>query len=194
MSLYTQALQRFYTLMQQAKQLPLTYPNAMTVATADANGKPSARVILLKDADEHGFVFYTNFQSRKGDELKENPQAALLFYWETLKTQVRVEGTVEIVSDEEADAYWRTRPLESRIGAWASQQSQPIENRKVLEDRYEHFARQFTDSNIPRPPHWSGYRLTPQLIEFWEERPFRLHDRVRYVKKDGEWTSSLLNP
>jgi len=194
MSLYTQALQRFYTLMQQAKQLPLTYPNAMTVATADANGKPSARVILLKDADEQGFVFYTNFQSRKGDELKENPQAALLFYWETLKTQVRVEGTVEIVSDEEADAYWRTRPLESRIGAWASQQSQPIENRKVLEDRYEHFARQFTDSNIPRPPHWSGYRLTPQLIEFWEERPFRLHDRVRYVKKDGEWTSSLLNP
>jgi len=194
MSLYTQALQRFYTLMQQAKQLPLTYPNAMTVATADANGKPSARVILLKDADEHGFVFYTNFQSRKGNELKENPQAALLFYWEELKTQVRVEGTVEIVSDEEADAYWRTRPLESRIGAWASQQSQPIENRKVLEDRYEHFARQFTDSNIPRPPHWSGYRLTPQLIEFWEERPFRLHDRVRYVKKDGEWTSSLLNP
>ena len=156
MSLYTQALQRFYTLMQQAKQLPLTYPNAMTVATADANGKPSARVILLKDADEHGFVFYTNFQSRKGNELKENPQAALLFYWEELKTQVRVEGTVEIVSDEEADAYWRTRPLESRIGAWASQQSQPIENRKVLEDRYEHFARQFTDSNIPRPPHWSG--------------------------------------
>ncbi len=194
MSLYTQALQRFYTLMQQAKQLPLTYPNAMTVATADANGKPSARVILLKDADEQGFVFYTNFQSRKGDELKENPRAALLFYWETLKTQVRVEGTVEIVSDEEADAYWRTRPLESRIGAWASQQSQPIENRKVLEDRYEYFARQFTDSNIPRPPHWSGYRLTPQLIEFWEERPFRLHDRVRYVKKDGEWTSSLLNP
>jgi pyridoxamine 5'-phosphate oxidase len=194
MSLYTQALQRFYTLMQQAKQLPLTYPNAMTVATADANGKPSARVILLKDADEQGFVFYTNFQSRKGDELKENPQAALLFYWETLKTQVRVEGTVEIVSDEEADAYWRTRPLESRIGAWASQQSQPIENRKVLEDRYEHFARQFADSNIPRPPHWSGYRLTPQLIEFWEERPFRLHDRVCYVKKDDEWTSSLLNP
>ncbi len=194
MSLYTQALQRFYTLMQQAKQLPLTYPNAMTVATADTNGKPSARVILLKDADEQGFVFYTNFQSRKGNELKENPQAALLFYWETLKTQVRVEGTVEIVSDEEADAYWRTRPLESRIGAWASQQSQPIENRKVLEDRYEHFARQFTDSNIPRPPHWSGYRLTPQLIEFWEERPFRLHDRVRYVKKDGEWISSLLNP
>jgi len=194
MSLYTQALQRFYTLMQQAKQLPLTYPNAMTVATADANGKPSARVILLKDADEHGFVFYTNFQSRKGNELKENPQAALLFYWEELKTQVRVEGTVEIVSDEEADAYWRTRPLESRIGAWASQQSQPIENRKVLEDRYEHFARQFTDSNIPRPPHWSGYRLTPQLIEFWEERPFRLHERVSYVKEDGEWTSSLLNP
>ncbi len=178
MSLYVQALQRFYTLMQQAKQLPLTYPNAMTVATADANGKPSARVILLKDADEQGFVFYTNFQSRKGDDLTANPQAALLFYWETLKTQVRVEGTVEIVSDAEADA----------------QQSQPIENRKVLEDRYEHFAHQFADSNIPRPPHWSGYRLTPQLIEFWEERPFRLHERVCYVKKDGQWTVSLLNP
>lgn len=194
MSLYAIALQRFYTLMQQAKQLPLTYPNAMTVATADANGKPSARVILLKDADEQGFVFYTNFQSRKGDELKENPQAALLFYWEELKTQIRVEGTVEIVSDAEADAYWRTRPLESRIGAWASQQSQPIDSRKVLENRYEHFARQFADSNIPRPPHWSGYLLTPQLIEFWEERPFRLHERVCYVKNDGEWTASLLNP
>jgi pyridoxamine 5'-phosphate oxidase len=194
MSLYTQALQRFYTLMQQAKQLPLTYPNAMTVATADANGKPSARIILLKDADEQGFVFYTNFQSRKGDDLTANPQAALLFYWEALKTQVRVEGTVEVVSDAEADAYWRTRPLESRIGAWASQQSQPIENRKVLEDRYEHFAHQFADSNIPRPPHWSGYRLTPQLIEFWEERPFRLHERVCYVKKDGQWSVSLLNP
>ncbi|MEY3218901.1 MAG: hypothetical protein RIT27_258 [Pseudomonadota bacterium] len=194
MSLYTQALQRFYTLMQQAKQLPLTYPNAMTVATADAQGKPSARIILLKDADAQGFVFYTNQQSRKSDDLTANPHAALLFYWEGLKTQVRVEGAVEIVSDAEADAYWRTRPLESRIGAWASQQSQPLESRKILEDRYEHFAHQFSDTHIPRPPHWSGYRLTPQLIEFWEERPFRLHERVCYQKQANQWTMTLLNP
>ncbi len=194
MSLYAQAMQRFYDVMQQAKQLPLTYPNAMTVATADAQGRPSARVILLKDADEQGFVFYTNFQSRKGNDLTENPHAALLFYWETLKTQVRVEGHVETVSDAEADAYWQTRPLESRIGAWASNQSQPIDSRQVLESRYAHFAQQFADGNIPRPPHWSGYRLIPQLIEFWEERPFRLHERVCYVKQDGNWTASLLNP
>jgi pyridoxamine 5'-phosphate oxidase len=194
MSLYTQALQRFYTIMQQAKHLPLTYPNAMTVATADAQGRPSARIILLKDADAQGFVFYTNQQSRKGDDLSVNPHAALLFYWEALKTQVRVEGHVEKVSDAEADAYWRTRPLESRIGAWASKQSQPIDSRKILEDRYEHFAHQFADSNVPRPAHWSGYRLIPQLIEFWEERPFRLHERVCYRKQQDQWTTTLLNP
>lgn len=194
MSLYAQAMQRFHELLQRAKQLPLTYPNAMTLATADAQGRPSARMVLLKDVDEQGVVFYTNFQSRKGNDLTENPHAALLFYWESLSTQVRIEGQVETVSDADADAYWQTRPLESRIGAWASHQSQPLDSRKTLEDRYAHFAHQFADGNVPRPPHWSGYRLIPQLIEFWEERPFRLHERVCYVNQDNTWTMTLLNP
>ncbi len=194
MPLYAEALARFSQLLAQAQQLPLTYPNAMTLATADAQGRPSARIVLLKDLDEAGFVFYTNQQSRKGQELADNPRAALLFYWEALTTQVRVEGQITVVTAAEADEYWATRPRESRIGAWASKQSALLDHRQDLEQRYADFEALYPGASIPRPPHWSGYRLLPDLIEFWEERPFRLHERVCYCKSAEGWTSALLNP
>jgi len=194
MPLYAEALARFTQLLAQAQQLPLTYPNAMTLATADAEGRPSARIVLLKDMDEAGFVFYTNQQSRKGQELADNPRAALLFYWEALATQVRVEGQITVVTAAEADEYWATRPRESRIGAWASKQSALLDHRQDLEQRYADFEALYPGASIPRPPHWSGYRLLPDLIEFWEERPFRLHERVCYCKSAEGWTSALLNP
>lgn len=171
-----------------------TDANAMIVATAAANGVPSARAVLLKGFDVRGFVFYTNLESRKSLELACNPQAALCFIWKSLRRQVRVEGPVEPVSAAEADAYYASRARESRIGAWASDQSRPLPNRAVLEERVEEYARQFGEGEVPRPPFWSGFRVVPRRIEFWQERPSRLHDRWLFVREGGEWQRQRLFP
>jgi pyridoxamine 5'-phosphate oxidase len=167
---------------------------SVTLATADKKGRPSARIVLLKGFDEQGFVFYTNYNSRKGRELKENSSACLLFYWPAVARQVRIEGTVEKVSAEESDRYFALRPLGSKIGAWASDQSEVMESRTVLENRFEEFGEKFGD-NIPRPPHWGGYRVKPATIEFWQGRDNRLHDRLRYrLQDDGNWLIERLAP
>ncbi len=167
---------------------------SMTLATATRYGQPSARIVLLKAFDENGFVFYTNYDSRKGNELEENARACLLFYWSPLWRQVRIEGSVERVSAEESDQYFHSRPLGSKIGAWASNQSSAIENRGILEKRFEEFDFKFGD-NVPRPPHWGGYRVKPNLIEFWQGQENRLHDRLRYtLQDDGAWVIERLAP
>jgi pyridoxamine 5'-phosphate oxidase len=168
--------------------------NAMTLATADAAGRPSARMVLLKDAGAGGFVFYTNLDSRKGQELAANPNAALLFHWKSLRRQVRVEGKVAQVSDAEADAYFASRPRGSQIGAWASDQSRPLESRFHLEKRVAEVTARHLVGTIPRPPHWSGFRLRPEVIEFWQDKPFRLHDRLVYRRGGEEWTTVRLFP
>jgi pyridoxamine 5'-phosphate oxidase len=167
---------------------------SMTLATADRDGRPCARIVLLKSFDEHGFVFFTNYHSRKARELAENQQACLLFYWPQLWRQVRIEGTAEKVSDEESEQYFHSRPLGSQIGAWASEQSEAIENRAVLEKRFEEFNGKFGD-NVPRPAHWGGYRVKPTVIEFWQGQENRLHDRLRYsLQRDGTWLIERLAP
>jgi pyridoxamine 5'-phosphate oxidase len=167
---------------------------SMTLATATRFGLPSARIVLLKSFDERGFVFYTNYNSRKGIELEENAQACLLFYWPQLWRQVRIEGTVERVSAAESDEYFQSRPLGSKIGAWASEQSTAIESRTVLEERFEEFTRKFGE-DVPRPPHWGGYRVKPGLIEFWQGQDNRLHDRLRYaLQENGAWLIERLAP
>ena len=166
----------------------------MTLATATRFGLPSARIVLLKSFDERGFVFYTNYNSRKGNELEENARACLLFYWPQLWLQVRIEGTVERVSEEESDQYFNSRPLGSKIGAWASEQSTRVEDRAALDKRFEEFSSKFTD-NVPRPPHWGGYRVKPSVIEFWQGQDNRLHDRLRYALQDnGDWLIDRLAP
>jgi pyridoxamine 5'-phosphate oxidase len=168
---------------------------AATVATADADGRPSARIVLIKGHDERGFSFFTNQESRKGEELAANPQAALLFHWKSLRRQIRVEGPVTPVSKEEADAYFATRSRDSRIGAWASDQSRPLANREMFEARYRKLVESYEGEDVPRPPHWSGYRLCPERIEFWTDRPHRLHERRLFTKvPDGAWSESLLYP
>ncbi len=171
------------------------YPNAMTLATADAEGRPSARMVLLKGLDDRGFVFYTNLTSRKGRELAENPHAALVFYWKSLTRQVRIEGAIESVSGEDADAYFASRPRLSQIGAWASKQSTPLEGRFELEKRVAKYTAKFNVGAIPRPDFWSGFRLVPARIEFWKEEAFRLHDRSLYTRAgDGGWQMEKLFP
>jgi pyridoxamine 5'-phosphate oxidase len=166
----------------------------MTVATADAEGRPSARILLIKGVDERGFVFFTNYESRKGLELAANSHAALLFHWIELERQVRIEGMVEKTSAVESDAYFASRPVGSRIGAWASEQSREIASRAELEAREKAFAERFGDEP-PRPPHWGGYRLVPARIEFWQGRPSRLHDRITYTREtDGSWHIARLSP
>jgi pyridoxamine 5'-phosphate oxidase len=167
---------------------------SMTLATATGYGLPCARIVLMKSFDDRGFVFYTNYDSRKGNELEENARACLLFYWSPLWRQVRIEGAVERVSEQESDQYFHSRPLGSQTGAWASHQSQPIENRAVLENRFQEFDAKFGD-NVPRPPHWGGYRVIPEVIEFWQGQENRLHDRLRYtLQADGTWVIERLAP
>jgi len=167
---------------------------AMALATATPDGAPSVRMVLLKGHGPEGFVFYTNLDSRKGAELAANPRAALLFHWKSLRRQVRIEGPVEPVSDAEADAYFATRSRDSQLGAWASYQSRPLDARATFEKRYEDMARRFEDVEVPRPTRWSGYRLKPDLIEFWDDRPHRLHERRVFRAKAGGWSEGLLYP
>lgn len=166
----------------------------MTLATADQEGNPDARIVLLKSFDDSGFVFYTNYQSRKGKELAEIPRACLLFYWSSLWRQVRIEGAVEKTSDAESDAYFQSRPVGSKLGAWASNQSEVVASREILEARFAELQQRFGD-NVPRPEHWGGYRVRPTAIEFWQGQENRLHDRLRYrLRGDGSWTIERLGP
>ncbi len=194
--LYAQALDTFASLLKEATDGGDPEPTAMTVATADAQGRPAARTVLLKAFDARGFVFYTNYESRKGRQLAQNPQAALLFLWKTLReqVQVKIEGTVEPVSVAEADEYFASRPRPSQIGAWASLQSQTLDSRDTFEARITAFEQQFEGVDVPRPPHWSGYRVVPERIEFWYGARFRLHERHHYQRVDGQWTQRMLYP
>jgi pyridoxamine 5'-phosphate oxidase len=169
-------------------------PEAMALATADAEGRPSLRMVLLKGHDARGFVFYTNLDSRKGGELAANPQASLLFHWKTLRRQVRVEGPVSAVSETEADAYFASRSRDSRLGAWASDQSRPLPDRATFEARVEAMRERFGDGDVPRPPRWSGFRVTPRRLEFWSDRAARLHERRLFERKGEDWGEGLLYP
>ena len=180
--------------LEEAKVKEPNDANAMTVATVDVEGLPDARMVLLKGFDEAGFVFYTNTQSAKGVELEANPKAALLFHWKSLRRQVRIRGEVARVSDVEADAYFASRARQSQIGTWASDQSRPLPDRFALEKRVAEFSLKFGLGEIKRPPHWTGYRVVPSSIEFWRDRAFRLHDRVRFVRSGEGWTASKLYP
>jgi pyridoxamine 5'-phosphate oxidase len=169
-------------------------PNAMAVATIGADGRPSSRMVLLKGHDPRGFVFYTNRESRKAGELAEHPVAALLFHWKSLRRQVRIEGAVSLASDAESDAYFATRSRASQLGAWASDQSRPLDERATFEARYAEMERRFDRRDVPRPPHWGGYRVTPDRIEFWQDRAHRLHERRLFVRDGDGWREGLLYP
>ncbi len=193
---YETAVARFTEWLDLARETEgILEPTAMTLATATASGRPSARTVLLKQVDEDGFVFYTNSLSRKGRQLAANARAALTFFWAPLMRQVVIEGAVQPVSDVEADAYFASRPRLSQIGAWASQQSEPLEGREAFEARIAEVEARFADSPVTRPPHWTGYRVRPDMIEFWQGREGRLHDRERYYRgESGTWEWTLLNP
>ena len=194
-SLVTDPFARFQEWMTEAWTREPVDANAMTLATATPDGTPSARIVLLKGADERGFVFYTNLESRKGEELAANSRAALLFHWKPLGRQVRIEGRVEHVSDAEADAYYASRPRISRLGAWASDQSRVLPDRTELERRLAAYEAKYPGEDIPRPPNWSGFRIVPDRFEFWQSMPFRLHDRTVYTKAaSGGWTLGKLFP
>lgn len=185
----------FAAWFEDAKAKEPNDPNGMALATADASGLPDVRMVLLKDVDERGFVFYSNLESAKGQELAANPQAALLFHWKSLRRQVRVRGQVERVTDAEADAYFATRARPSQIGAWASDQSRPMPDRFALEKKVAEYGLKFGLSAPPRPPHWSGWRIVPSHIEFWRDRPFRLHERLVFERgADGAWGTTRLFP
>lgn len=187
-------IQQFQAWFDQAVEANLLEPNAMTLATASPNGTPSARIVLLKGVDQRGFVFYTNYNSQKGQELAANPQAALVFLWGELERQVRVAGAVEKIADQETEAYFNSRPHSSQLGAWASDQSCVIPNREGLEQRLTDLTEQYQDQAVPRPLHWGGFRVIPQAIEFWQGRPSRLHDRLRYRLEADHWIVERLSP
>lgn len=187
--------EQFARWFRQAEASNIILPNAMTLATATSAGKPSARMVLLKGFDERGFVFYTNYESQKGRELAENPHAALVFYWAELSRQVRITGSVSKVSVEESESYFKSRPLDSRLGAWASMQSEVISNRAVLEARMRELEAEYQGKDVPLPPYWGGLRLVPDAIEFWQNRASRLHDRLRYTRQqDRGWLIERLSP
>ncbi|MBI1621967.1 pyridoxamine 5'-phosphate oxidase [Aquamicrobium zhengzhouense] len=180
--------------LEDATASELNDPNALALATVDPDGLPNVRMVLLKGFDEHGFVFYTNYESNKGREILSSMKAAMCFHWKSLRRQVRVRGTIEKVSDEEADTYYASRARGSRIGAWASRQSRPLEGRFALEKAVAEYTAKFAIGSIPRPPYWSGFRLVPSSIEFWHDRQFRLHDRVVFEPDGDEWKKTRLYP
>jgi pyridoxamine 5'-phosphate oxidase len=192
---YSDPVEQFRGWFDQALGADLYEPNAMTLATATPDGRPSARIVLLKGFDELGFVFYTNYESRKGEELEDNPRAALVFHWNELERQVRVEGTVYRVSEEESDAYYAGRPRGSRLGVWASEQSRVSEGRGIFERRLEELEVEYRGRELPRPPYWGGYRVEPGAVEFWQGREDRLHDRLLYHREGGGgWSIERLQP
>ena len=191
----TNPFKQFERWFQEAIDAKIDLPDAMTLATATKDGIPSARIVLLRGHDERGFVFYTDYESQKGEELAENPNAALVFYWRELDRQVRITGGVSKVSRENSNNYFQTRPVDSRLAALASKQSEVIPNRAVLEERFKELAAQYQDEDIPLPSDWGGYRLSPDMIEFWSGRPSRLHDRLRYTRQsDDNWRIERISP
>jgi pyridoxamine 5'-phosphate oxidase len=188
-------IRQFTRWFDEATTSAVPEPDAMTLATCTSDGRPSARIVLLRGVDERGFAFFTNYESRKARELDNNPRAALVFFWHDLERQVRVEGRVERVSADESDLYFHGRPASSRIGAWASPQSEVIPSRESLEERFGDLENRFSDGSIARPPNWGGYRLVPDTVEFWQGRPSRLHDRLRYSRHEqGGWLIERLAP
>ena len=187
-------ISQFNSWLDEAQSTEPNDANAMSLATVNADGEPSVRMVLLKDVDERGFVFYTNFESQKGTELLQNPNAALCFHWKSLRRCVRINGAVEQVTDAEADTYFNSRARDSRIGAWASQQSRPMEGRFSLEAAVAKYAAKHAIGTVPRPPYWSGFRVMPKKIEFWQDKPFRLHERNQYTLTDSGWQQAVLYP
>ena len=190
----TNPISLFREWYEEAKKNEINDPNAMNLATISNDGKPSSRIVLLKSYNDKGFVFYTNSNSKKGKSIKNNINVALNFHWKSLQKQIRIEGTVSIIGDIEADEYYNSRPLGSRIGAWASMQSEELDDRSSLLNRVKEYEQKFQDSDIRRPPHWNGYLVNPNLIEFWQDMEFRLHDRVEFRKEEDKWISKKLYP
>jgi pyridoxamine 5'-phosphate oxidase len=190
----TDPCQLFEHWFAEAQASEINDPEAMAVATVHEDGRPAVRMVLLKGHGPTGFVFYTNEQSAKGDQLAQNPRAALLFHWKSLRRQVRVEGPVERVPEADADAYFATRARDSQLGAWASDQSRPLDSRETFERRFEEVKNRFEGQEVPRPPHWCGFRVIPERMEFWSDRPYRLHERRLFVCDGNSWTEGLLYP
>jgi pyridoxamine 5'-phosphate oxidase len=190
----TDPFELFRAWFAEARTAEPNDPEAMALATADADGRPSVRMVLLKGVDERGFVFYTNREGRKAADLAANPTAALLFHWKSLRRQVRVEGPVSLASDAESNAYFASRSRDSQLGAWASDQSRPLDSRETFERRFEAMRQRFDGGSVPRPPHWGGYRVTPERIEFWIDRAHRLHERRLFVRDGTGWSEGLLYP
>ena len=190
----TNPLSLFEEWFEEAKKSEINDPNAMNLATISNDGKPSSRIVLLKSYSDQGFVFYTNSKSKKGKSIKNNTNVALNFHWKSLQKQIRIEGTVSLIENAKADEYYNSRPLGSRIGAWASMQSEELNDRSLLINRVKEYEKKFENTNISRPPYWNGYLVNPNLIEFWQDMPFRLHDRVEYIKQLDNWVSRKLYP